>query len=447
MAKEPVQEVNFDGLIGPTHNYSGLSWGNLASLDNRHAVSNPRQAALEGLAKMKALADLGYPQGILPPHERPFIPALRKIGFTGDDAKILRDAGKLDPVLVAKVSSASAMWAANAATVTGSAESGDGRVHFTPANLQTAFHRSLEHPTTGRILRAIFSDEGRFAHHDALPSSPEFSDEGAANHTRLSASPSGPGIGLFVYGRSGTDAPGQPPIRFPARQTLEASRAIARQHGIREEHRVFARQNPVAIDGGVFHNDVICVGTGPVLFYHELAFAEEEAVLEELSSKLGAGIFKPICVPKQAVSLQDAVQSYLFNSQLLQADDGFVLAVPVECRENPNVWNYLAELVNPAGPITAVDVFDVKQSMRNGGGPACLRLRVPLTDAERATVARGVMLNDSLHEVLSGWVRAHYRDRLTPRDLAAPSLLDESRAALDELTGLLGLGPIYDFQL
>ena len=25
-------EVNFDGLVGPTHNYAGLSYGNVASL-------------------------------------------------------------------------------------------------------------------------------------------------------------------------------------------------------------------------------------------------------------------------------------------------------------------------------------------------------------------------------------------------------------------------------
>ena len=58
-------EANFDGLVGPTHNYAGLSVGNVASLNNAKNTSNPKQAAKQGLAKMKALADLGMVQGVL----------------------------------------------------------------------------------------------------------------------------------------------------------------------------------------------------------------------------------------------------------------------------------------------------------------------------------------------------------------------------------------------
>src|SRR5687768_11173563 len=177
-------EVNFDGLVGPTHNYAGLSYGNVASMSHKRSVSSPRQAALQGLAKMKFLADLGVKQAVLPPHPRPDIAALRRIGFTGSDADVLAKVQREDPVLLAAVSSSSSMWAANAATVSPSADTSDGRMHFTPANLVSLFHRSLEAPTTAAVLRAIFNDEKHFAHHPPLPATMHFSDEGAANHTR-----------------------------------------------------------------------------------------------------------------------------------------------------------------------------------------------------------------------------------------------------------------------
>src|ERR1019366_8438871 len=139
-----VLEVNFDGLPGPTHNYSGLAAGNLASERNRNLIANPRQAVLQGLAKMKALADAGYAQAVLPPHERPAVAALRALGYVGSDAAVVARAGREAPQLLAACSSAAAMWAANAATVSPSSDTADGRVHFTPANLVSNFHRSLE---------------------------------------------------------------------------------------------------------------------------------------------------------------------------------------------------------------------------------------------------------------------------------------------------------------
>src|SRR3954469_13600147 len=127
-------EVNFDGLVGPTHNYAGLSYGNVASMKHKLSVSNPRQAALEGLEKMKFLASLGVKQAVLPPHERPHLQTLRRLGFSGSDADVLRTAQQRDPTLLAMVSSASTMWTANAATISPSADSEDHRAHFTPAN-------------------------------------------------------------------------------------------------------------------------------------------------------------------------------------------------------------------------------------------------------------------------------------------------------------------------
>lgn len=446
MVKHAV-EANFDGLVGPTHNYAGLSWGNVASKSNVSAESNPQEAALQGLAKMKRLADRGYVQGILPPHERPHIPTLRALGFEGNDRQILEQVAKSNPSILAAVSSASTMWTANAATVSPSADTGDHRVHFTPANLSAKFHRSIEHRVTGRALKAIFSDESYFAHHPALPSVSQFGDEGAANHTRLCGGYGEPGVELFVYGQMAFNDQAPAPKRYPARQTLEASQAIARLHGLKDEHTVFAQQNPDAIDAGVFHNDVIAVGNGNTLFYHDMAFLDEERVLSDVRARLTGTELETVRVSSTEVPIEDAVASYLFNSQLLNTPDGMLLAVPGECREVASVSRYLDGLVRSGGPITAVEVFDVKQSMRNGGGPACLRLRVVLSDDELNAMHRGVLLTDELYERLTAWVKAHYRDRLSQQDLADPMLLDEVRKALDELTGILGLGSIYDFQL
>ncbi|SMG03143.1 N-succinylarginine dihydrolase [Burkholderia singularis] len=443
-----AKEANFDGLVGPTHNYAGLSFGNVASLSNEKSDANPKAAAKQGLRKMKRLADLGFAQGVLPPQERPSLRLLGELGFSGKDADVIAKAAKQAPELLAAASSASAMWTANAATVSPSADTADGRVHFTPANLCSKLHRAIEHEATRRTLAAIFSDDARFAVHDALPGTPALGDEGAANHTRFCAEYGARGIEFFVYGRAEYRR-GPEPKRFPARQTFEASRAVAQRHGLREEATVYAQQDPDVIDAGVFHNDVIAVGNRDTLFCHERAFVDKQATYDTLSAALGAlgAQLKIIEVPQHAVSVADAVGSYLFNSQLLtRADGAQLLIVPQECRENPNVSAYLDELVAGNGPIRDVLVFDLRESMKNGGGPACLRLRVVLTDAERDAVKSNVWIDDALFTSLDGWIDRHYRDRLSPSDLADPALLDESRTALDELTQILGLGSLYDFQ-
>ncbi|MCM2492487.1 N-succinylarginine dihydrolase [Burkholderia glumae] len=441
-------EANFDGLVGPTHNYAGLSFGNVASLNNEKSAANPKAAARQGLRKMKQLADLGFAQGVLPPQERPSLRLLRELGFSGKDADVIASAARRAPELLAAASSASAMWTANAATVSPSADTGDGRVHFTPANLCSKLHRAIEHEATRRTLSTIFADEARFVVHDALPGTPALGDEGAANHTRFCAAYGAPGVELFVYGRSEYRR-GPEPKRFPARQTFEASRAVAQRHGLAEAATVYAQQNPEVIDAGVFHNDVIAVGNRDTLFCHELAFAEPQAVYDALRDALGArgAQLKLLEVPDAALSVADAVGSYLFNSQLLtRADGAQVLVVPQECRENERVARYLDALAAGQGPIDEVLVFDLRESMKNGGGPACLRLRVVLNDAERAAVRPKVWIDDALFGSLDAWIERHYRDRLAPTDLADPVLLDESRTALDELTQILQLGSLYDFQ-
>lgn len=439
-----AMESNFDGLIGPTHNYGGLSDGNLASSRNAGLTAHPKEAALQGLAKMRRMSEAGLWQGVLPPQQRPFLPHARALGYRGSDTEIYETLWRDNPYLAKNILSASSMWAANAATVSPSADTASGQLQLTPANLSTMLHRSLEHEQTGRGLRVAFP----FAQvHAALPEQAMYADEGAANHVRLCAARGAQGVELFVYGRDGTQQEGG---KFPARQTLQASQAIARRHGLRADYTVYARQSRAAIDAGAFHNDVVCVGALETLFYHELAFENTDRVQADIR-RASEGLFTPqfVEVPQADVPIEAAITSYLFNSMLVQlpGDDRLTLIAPLETQENPYTKAYCDQLVAGNGPIGTVLYVDVRQSMRNGGGPACLRLRVTLTENEWAQVNPAMKINDGSLSKLEDWVKRHYRDTLDPQDLPDPSLMMESFAALDELTQILNLGSdFYPFQ-
>lgn len=440
--RQVERECSFDGLVGPTHHYAGLSRGNLASESHAGEVSNPRAAALEGLSKMRQVASLGGVQGVLPPHERPDLCTLRRLGFRGSDAQVLERAHRQAPDLLSAVSSASSMWAANAATVAPSSDTEDGLVHFTPANLIAMPHRSLEPPTTTAVLRALFCDPARFVVHDPLPAHPSFGDEGAANHTRLSTSQGA--VHLFAWGH----APGaaERPSRFVARQARAASEAVARLHRLSRARTLLWQQSPRGIDAGAFHTDVLAVGSGSLLLVHEAAFMELVALQRELLELLGDEL-QMVVATERELPIDRAVAAYPFNSQLVTREDGsMALLAPKECEVDPASRAFLERVLSETPRMDTLSYVDVNGSMRNGGGPACLRLRVPLKDEERASVLAPALFTPALDQALSAWIGKHYRDRLTLSDLADASLLDESRRALDELTELLGLGSLYAFQ-
>ncbi len=444
-------ELNFDGLVGPSHNYAGLSHGNIASAKHGGQAANPRAAALQGLAKMRRLLDLGLPQAILPPQERPYVRGLRALGFGGSDGQVLENAFAQSPALVANYSSASSMWTANAATVTPAADSADRRVHFTPANLTAMPHRALEDQQTRRALSMIFKDDTHFVVHAPLAHTPLLGDEGAANHNRLCAAHGTSGLEVFVYGR---DALGpKTDLKFPGRQTLQASEAVARLHGLKDANTVFHPQSPTAINAGAFHNDVVCVSNETVLFFHEAAF-DDPAVLEKrIKTKAAALGFAPQFIMARAddVPLTDVISSYLFNSQLVTlpkklSQGGMALILPTQVEETPSTKAFVDQTLAGDNPITEAHYLDLRQSMSNGGGPACLRLRVVLNAAQRAAVHPGVIMDAAKLSALEGWVKTHYRDRLTRADLGDRQFLDETRTALEALTQLLDLPNLYDFQ-
>lgn len=408
-------EINFDGIVGPSHNYAGLSLGNLAATAHAGDVSYPRAAALQGVAKMRHNMGLGLAQGFLLPLPRPNARFLAAIGADGSE----------DRRLLAAAWSASSMWTANAATVSPAPDTTDGRCHLTAANLVTMPHRSQEWPDTARQLRLAFADTAHFAVHDAVP--PCFGDEGAANHMRMGAGHGAAGLEIFVYGTSGG--------AFPARQHVEASRAVARLHGLDPMHTLFVEQNPEAIAAGAFHNDVVAVANERVLFAHEQAFADPDGTYAVIRGKLPEAEF--VIVPAAAVSLADAIRSYLFNAQLLTLPSGeMALVIPTEAWEHERVRAWLDGMLASNGPIRRVLPVDVRQSMANGGGPACLRLRVV---ADPATVDPRFLLDPAKAERIETVIAAHWPEQIDPADLGDERLAATVIAARHALLGALDL--------
>ncbi len=398
-------EINFDGIIGPSHNYAGLSLGNLASASHAGDLAYPRAAALQGLAKMRHNMALGLVQGFLLPLPRPNTAFLAAIGADGTE----------DRRLNAAAWSASSMWTANAATVSPAADTADGRCHLTAANLVTMPHRSQEWPDTVRQLRLAFAESAHFAVHDAVP--PCFGDEGAANHMRMAASHDAPGLEIFVYGTSGG--------AFPARQHQEASRAVARLHRLDPARTLFVEQNPEAIAAGAFHNDGVAVANERVLFTHEQAFADPAGTYGAIRDRLPEAEF--VVVPAAEVSLADAIQSYLFNAQLLTLPSGeMALVVPSEAIEHPRVRPYLDRMLAGNGPIRTVLPVDVRQSMANGGGPACLRLRVV---ADPATVDPRFLLDEAKASRIEEIIQREWPESIAPDQVGSALLAERVIAA------------------
>lgn len=405
-----LTEINFDGIVGPSHNYAGLSLGNLASTRNRGSTSRPRDAALQGLAKMRANLERGLPQGWFMPLPRPDTRWLARLGS---------DMAGADAALRYGAMSASSMWAANAATVSPAADTADGRCHLTVANLVTMPHRSHEWYDTLAQLRLAFADESAFAVHEPVPA--PFGDEGAANHMRLCAAHGEPGVEVFVYGVSGGP--------FPARQHRTASESVARLHGLDTARTVYAQQSEAAIAAGAFHNDVVAVANERVLFAHELAFADKEALYAELRAKVPE--IEIVEVPESAVPLGDAITSYLFNAQLVTLPSGEqALVLPGEAQAIPSVWNWLQAHVAGNGPIRQLFVHDLRESMANGGGPACLRLRVV---ADPATVDPRFMVDAAKLTRAERCVQVHWPEEISAGELGDPALwqrVSSARAAL-----------------
>jgi succinylarginine dihydrolase len=318
----------------------------------------------------------------------------------------------------------------------------DGKTHLVPANLVSLLHRSIEAASTELVLRRIFADPQCFVVHAPLPACDALADEGAANHTRLSTGRAA--VHVFGWGRR----QGEPwaTRRFPARQTHAASLALARACALPDESTLLWQQDPRGIDAGAFHTDVLAVGSCSLLLLHERAFLDPDALLTKLSARLGAD-FRAVVATEAELPLSDAVKAYPFNSQLLCLPSGKLqLLAPLESQQNASARRFLERAVAESGLIDGIDYLNVNGSMKNGGGPACLRLRVPLDAAASARLCGSVLFDARLESALTKIVQQRYRDRLELADVADPQLVVEARTALDEITQALGLGSVYDFQ-
>ncbi len=408
-------EINFDGIVGPSHNYAGLSLGNIASASHKGDTSYPRAAALQGVAKMRGNMERGLAQGFLLPLPRPNEAFLH--GLAIDDTAPRQ--------LLAAAWSASSMWTANAATVSPAPDTSDGRCHLTPANLVTMPHRAQEWRDTQAQLKIAFGDERHFAVHDAVL--PAFGDEGAANHMRFCEGHDASGIEVFVYGKQGG--------KFPARQHEQASRAVARLHSLDPAKCVFIEQNPQAIEAGAFHNDVVAVANQRVLFAHERAFADKHAAYDAIRAAFPA--LEVVEVPDEAISLAEAIRTYLFNAQLVTLPSGeMALVVPSECQESASVWSWCEHMLAGIGPIRHVIPVDVRQSMANGGGPACLRLRVV---ADPAKVDPRFMLDEAKADRIEAVIADTWPETIDPSQIGTAALAHQVREAREALLTVLSL--------
>ncbi len=435
-------EAQVDRLVGPTHHFGGLGVGNVASQSHAGNVSNPANAAIQGLDKMRLIASYGVPQFILPPQVRPDIPFLRQVGFQIDDGEALGQVARQTPIVLSAAMSCSAMWTANAATVSPAIDNRFGLPSMTVANLDASLHRAIEADATWQELRNLFPHANVLR---PLPGGAAMRDEGAANHMRLGSDQNQPGIHLFVYGDGDPE-----PNQFWPRQSLLASRAIAIGQGLDPENTFFVKQHPDAIDAGAFHNDVVAASHHELLIYHERAFYDPDGMIQQMADRYEHLFGRPlrrIVVGEDELSLADSVSTYLFNSQLISphADDEKsvtpVLICPSQVEQHTRARGLVNSWIRQSGdgeskPFSEVRFVDLNQSMAGGGGPACLRLRIPLTPTELERCNARHRWTEELDDRLRQTVRDFYPTAVSLVDLASTELISKSRQAHAEIAKL-----------
>ena len=440
----PQVEVNFDGLVGPTHHYGGLSFGNLASTEHKHHVSYPKMAALQSLAKMWTIHRLGIRQAFIPPMRRPNVNQIAQLGFAGGLQEILSSVYDYSPALLSMMCSASSMWAANIATVSPSCHTKDGKVNITPANLASQFHRYLECPDMTRMLNLIFENKDFFTVHRPVLSQDLFRDDGSANHMYLCEEYGAPGVECFVYSQAKNTQQDINPNYFPARQTQLASEAIIRKNQIKTNYSVLMQQNPIVVDAGVFHNDVIALHSKNILIFHDKAYINFNINqwIESVSARVPN--LYALCLEESDLNLNQSVKSYFFNSQIVSDDNNkMTLIMPMECQAFPEVQKIVRIILEADNAVEAAQYVDCGQSMQNGGGPACARLKVVMSVAAWEAIPDGFKLNEKRYHALKRWVNEYYPDQLTIEDLKNSVVIERGYEALRALEDIILLPDFY----
>ena len=415
-------DVQIDRIVGPTHHFGGLGVGNLASAQHAGQRSSPKAAAIEVLQKMMQVAQTGTHQFVLPPQSRPDWVLLRQLGFS-DPSHAVHQA----PEIASAVFSCSAMWTANAGTFTPAVDSTGGVATLTIANLDASLHRSIEPEQTAMELRDLLPNCVRVE--PPLPGGAAMRDEGAANHMRLALNGQ-PGLNIFVYG----DGSPKPIERWP-RQTKAAWEAVARRHQLIRDNTFYLKQHPDAIDAGAFHNDVVALSHGDVWIHHELAYqddAEDNAGLEQIEDRwrrLHGQRLRRIEVSDSVLSIDDAVKTYLFNSQIVQPhlDHAPTLFCPVQVSAHP-VASELVQAWISDGIFSEVQYVELNQSMAGGGGPACLRLRVTLPLDQVQTMPENARITKPTYERLLAIIDEGYPETVSLAELATPQMIQRTES-------------------
>ena len=406
-----------DTIIGPTYHYGGLALGNTHSLDHKHVVANPKKAALQGLSKMKLLRDHGISQYVLPAYVRDYKGLVQGYynnqGDFEDNLKRLYDEN-LD--IFSSFFSASSAWLANAWTMTPSIDSSDGRYHVSPASLNACFHRQLDVKQTIAILTNRLCSKTYITCHHPSP----FFDEGAANMIRLSAG--GKGLYLFVSGSSDTK-------RFKSRHDKRSWQRLVSQHQLDPDYVIYLTQHPDAIDAGVFHNDVISFGVDDLLVVHENAFVDQpnycDTILERYFSCFGTDLTL-IQIPDSILPLKDAVNSYFFNSQLVRKDDNrYLLLVPSRCKGLPVMDYFVSIVAKKWESQLEIMVCDVEESIKNGGGPACLRNSMDVYDDPKLIFDDRYLFTLEKYDDFVRLVNQYYPSSLELNDFLSVSFLND----------------------
>jgi succinylarginine dihydrolase len=426
------REINIDGMIGPSHHFGGLGVENKASELNRAQTSHPRNAALQGLAKMELLDSYGIPQFYLPPPARPAWGWLESLGFSGSKASVLRDCYQEYPILLSAAFSSAFMWTANAASVSCGSDTRSGRAKIKLANLNANLHRSIEEAERLPQLETMFKAVAGVDVLRGLSSSRPLSDEGAANLMRFCTRAGSRGVYAFVYGSEqggSDDAAGHFQVgagtrRRQPRQTRMASALLARSLDLEPADCFLMQQTSAAIDAGVFHNDVIATSHENVLVYHESAFHNSEesvAVIQKRFFEKTGQELETHLVASSDLRLDEAVDTYLFNSQICTDSQGqWRMFVPENCSQSTAVQTVLDRLRSQIPRLRTIDYCPLAESMRNGGGPACLRLRVSLTPAQIDQIPGSMRINSSTLSQLRKLVETEYPEKVEPSDFANP---------------------------
>jgi len=191
----------------------------------------------------------------------------------------------------------------------------------------------------------------------------------------------------------------------------------------------------------VFHNDVISTAHEHLWFMHEVAFENVDASLGEIEAaylrQTGRNL-RIIVVGSDELPLPVAVQTYLFNSQIItlpKADprepSRFHWIAPQQCEKTLETnqllqrWQKDREL-----SLEKVHYVSLQESMANGGGPACLRLRISLNREQLAALPPRIFLDAEQYHRVHDWIVKWYPEQLALSDLADATLVEHFQQAV-----------------